>query len=176
MEQQDDEAPPKRRWMVTALLVAPVFVFLALWGIIHAVPTAGELRRLLIEGTAVEIYQMADGSIDRMATIADANVQRSLSESLTFKQNFWSFSREPVNTTVVRIVLPDRRELIWDVRDDGHLHLRKGRRWYRMPVEPAFRELTVELLKERGRPVPKEQFADPVMERLKSRLSSGPEN
>lgn len=152
------EPSTKRVWIFRSLLLGVplaigVFWF-ALWFQFHSIPTEKDLRGYLERADKVEIFRWHDGRADRWVPLSDPSQWQGLSDKIHYKQQYWLFSDEPQTAVVFQAFENGNRTAVFEVRGDGSLHLRKAARWYRMPVEPGFEEVVVQILHDQGKDIP----------------------
>lgn len=132
-------------------------LFFGVWIYFHMIPTEGELRSLLRQGQAIEIFRFKDDIPVRWVRFEDPDKWASLENSIHYKAKFWQFSRPPEDSIVLQVFIDGKRH-VWEVRGDNSIHLRKAVRWYKMPVEPEFENLLRQILDEFGEDLdPQEQ-------------------
>lgn len=144
--QQTGGSKAKVLAIITVLVVAPVLLWVAYWLYIHSMPTQADVRRAMEEADAVELIEVRDGQPVRTVALHDREQWLPLAQRIEFRERFWAFSDEPEDAIGIVTSRSGRRTLVMDVRDDASLHLRKGPRWYRMPIAPGFDEPIRELL------------------------------
>lgn len=127
-----------------------VCVFFGVWSWFHSIPRLEDLRQMLRDADEIEIFRLVDDTPTRWIRLSDPELWRPLPEMIEFKARYWEFSRPPTDSIVFQVIRAKERYGAWEVRGDGHLHIRKAARWYRMPIAGGFEERVRSLLAERG--------------------------
>lgn len=137
-----------------AVVAVAIMLFFATWNWFHTVPTDAELNGMLAEAEFVEIYRLVDNKPVRWIRLKSPEDWKGLLGSLRFKEKYWQFSTPPTDSVVTQSIVGKERLGAWEVRSDGHVHIRKAARWYKMPIEPGFEEHVRAILDERGEDLP----------------------
>lgn len=145
---------PRSRVIVFVLAIIGLAALVGLWFLFHTLPWQSGVRQMLDDAELVEIFRFKDGKPTRWVRFDDPKQWSDLGPLLEFRATFWRFSDEPKDAIVIQTIKDRIRYGAWEVRGDGHLHLRKAARWYRMPVDPQFEIRVRQLLDEHGQDLP----------------------
>jgi hypothetical protein len=137
-----------------AIVGVAIMLFFAAWDWFHSVPTDAELNGMLADAEFVEVYRLVDNKPVRWIRMSRPEEWKGLIGSIRFKGRYWQFSTPPTDSIVTQAIVGKERLGAWEVRNDGHVHIRKAARWYKMPIEPGFEEQVRTLLEERGEDLP----------------------
>jgi hypothetical protein len=150
------------RLVVASIGVLALAGLVGLWLFFHALPRETDLHAMLQAAQFVEIFQFSNGVPTRWVRFDDPRAWNDLSERIRYRGTFWGFSDEPRDAIVIQTIKDGTRYGAFEARGDGCLHIRKGARWYRMPVEPGFEVEARRLLEARGQDLPPGQMRDSV--------------
>ena len=156
MTDEPTQKPWWKRWPVIlgVLSVLGMYALVWLWFEFHSIPRQNDLVHLLQSAEQVEIFRMQNGKPTRWIRLERPPEWRGLIDGLRYQGRYWAASVEPTDCIVVQTIRKGEREGVWDIRDDGHIHIRKSGHWHRMPIGPAFVDRVRETLAKRGEDLP----------------------
>lgn len=148
---------PSAKVILVVSVALMILVFFGGWSWFHSIPTADELNRLLGQAEKLEIFRLVDNKPVRWIRLEKSEAWQNLVGAIQFQARYWKFSLPPTDSIVIQTINGDERDLAFEVRGDGNLHIRKAARWYKMPIEPGFEEKVRGILEEKGEDLPSGQ-------------------
>ena len=153
---------PSAKVILIVSVALMILVFFGGWSWFHSIPTADELNRLLGQAETLEIFRLVDDKPVRWIRLEKSEEWQDLVGAIQFQARYWKFSLPPTDSIVIQTINGDERNLAFEVRGDGNLHIRKAARWYRMPIEPGFEEKARAILDEQGKDLTGDQPPSPT--------------
>lgn len=171
-ESPDEPSPRMKRW---AIMIAVAFsaAFLGTWIVFHSIPFQSTLREALRRAETIELFILEDNVPTRLARLSEDADREALAGRLAYQERFWQFSGPPTKAIVISAIERDKTTVAFETRDDGAIHIRKAVRWYRMPVDLPFIQLTRELIATRGADIPADKRPKPDPRLLEEDLAPG---